>query len=281
MIATAPRLTPQREREIAEIAERIALEHFPAGVIDPEQIAVRTGITFEYARFKEDIDGLLVHENGRFYIFCNERRVSRGSPRSRFTFAHELGHFFLDSHRNAVLDGRFVARFTRPEQGADVLLEKEADIFAANLLMPTGPFKREAGEGCDLNGIRSLATAYGTSLRGTAYRVVELDLLPAPCSLFIWNLLGSSAGRRLSPATMDMELCYPYAITRPPVKSITARAFGRRPEGVQCDVIASTEWFHWREPERNTGCMLQEEVMSLGLSGWMTLVQPLPVFRPG
>src|SRR5258708_7613906 len=101
-------LSPRMRSEfaIARQAQQLALDRFGGGRVEPEAIAAREGIAFSYERFPEDFDGTLVHEDGRFFIICNARRAKRGSPRSRFTFAHELGHYFLAGHREALVSGK-------------------------------------------------------------------------------------------------------------------------------------------------------------------------------
>jgi hypothetical protein len=135
-----------REREIANLAEHEAQRTFSRGRVEPELIAEQEGISFCYASCAEQLDGALVHAGGKFIIFANERRARRGSPRNRFTFAHELGHYFHNDHRRAVIAGKFGARFPRPEFAWDPTFEKEADVFAANLLMPASSFKRSTGK---------------------------------------------------------------------------------------------------------------------------------------
>src|SRR5580658_4655104 len=113
MMTTTPAPARSREKEVACLAEELALRHFPEGRVEPEELALHIGVECCYASFAEDIDGLLVHEDGRFIIFCNERRVTRGTPRSRFTISHELAHRELPWHREAVISGQFVARGAR------------------------------------------------------------------------------------------------------------------------------------------------------------------------
>jgi hypothetical protein len=90
-----------------------------------------------------------------------------------FSVAHELGHYYLPGHIDAVLkDGDIHesrAGFTSPDR-----YELEADHFAAGLLMPGQLFRsamRRAGEG--LGAIVHLAGLCQTSLTATAIRFTE------------------------------------------------------------------------------------------------------------
>lgn len=69
---------------------------------------------------------------GRFIRFREDvyEKACNGDYRARFTFAHELGHFFL--HRNAPM-----ARASRRDgTPAYMLAEPQANQFAAAFLMP-------------------------------------------------------------------------------------------------------------------------------------------------
>jgi IrrE N-terminal-like domain len=99
-------------------------------------------------------------------------------PFQRFSVSHELGHYFLPGHIDAVLADNDVheshAGFTSSNR-----YEVEADHFAAGLLMPSElfiPALRRAGTG--LAAIESLANSCNTSLLATAIRVIECTKEP-------------------------------------------------------------------------------------------------------
>lgn len=92
--------------------------------MDVEGAARRLGIDVEDLRLSGSVAGLLVREEPkRWLIIVNSRLTEPG--RRRFTIAHELGHWAL--HRPVLrqasteLEGQW---------------EREADEFAAHLLMP-------------------------------------------------------------------------------------------------------------------------------------------------
>jgi len=91
----------------------------------------------------------------------------------RFSVSHELGHFFLPGHSDAVLADNDVheshAGFTSSNR-----YEIEADHFAAGLLMPSQlflPALRRAGVG--LTAVEFLSDACNTSLLATAIRLTQ------------------------------------------------------------------------------------------------------------
>lgn len=91
----------------------------------------------------------------------------------RFCVAHELGHYFLPGHMDAVL-GRADVHESRAGFGSGDRYELEADHFAATLLMPRTLFKaamRTAGDG--LPAIERLAERCRTSLTATGIRYTK------------------------------------------------------------------------------------------------------------
>jgi len=130
-------ISKDRKEEIAELAETVADEHCPTGRVDPVLIAKAKGITLSFGRYEDAFDGLLEHCCGRFHIYCNLDRVERaGSPRARFTLSHELGHFYIDEHRNALKAGRAPSHPSFCDYESKNPVEQEADHFASCLLMP-------------------------------------------------------------------------------------------------------------------------------------------------
>ena len=181
------RLPVDRLAEIAELAEAVANRYCAPGAVDPEQIARAKRITLSYNHYGPAFDGLLEHNSGRFHVFGNLDRVNhRGSPRARFTLAHELGHYFLDPHRNALSDGRAPSHPSQCDYGSEDLVEQEADHFAANLLMPESRFVPKArSTRPGLAGILGLAKAFKTSITATAIRYAASNI--APCAVVKWT----------------------------------------------------------------------------------------------
>jgi hypothetical protein len=95
-------------------------------------MARRQGLTLRYADFPHD-------ENVSGFIDAKSKSivVNAAEPPSRqmFTIAHELGHWLM--HRQQVMDDRQYRVLTREALDAPKpLIEKEADGFAADLLVP-------------------------------------------------------------------------------------------------------------------------------------------------
>ena len=266
------RLSSQRENEIAALAEDLAVSRFQGERVQPEEIATAEGLAFRYASFPEEFDGILLHEHGRFFVVCNERRGVRGTARSRFTFAHELGHYFLDDHRLSLASGKIPAHFSLAEFASDQPIEAEADCFAANLLMPAKSFRRKAAElNPGLALICALASTFGTSVTSTAYRAMELDVFPAPCAMFRWTGQGAPK-RSASLTTRAMFGGYRVMTDSAPPGSATAQCLADGSTGIIKQTTDCSQWFPAVPSGSPRNVILREEVMQLGRFGWLSLV---------
>jgi hypothetical protein len=79
-----------------------------------------------------EVSGMLLPDERQVWLNAREARESPG--RRRFTLAHEVGHWVCQ-----VLEGRVAPVFCRTEEvgvGEGRALEREANVFAAELLMP-------------------------------------------------------------------------------------------------------------------------------------------------
>ncbi len=124
-----------------------------------ERICSSLGIGVQYLDMASA--GYTLSFAGQSTIFLSRRTPL---PRRRFTLAHEMGHLVMD-HGPLLLDG------------AHPLQERQADIFAAELLMPSELLFREIRRLASL-GIRpdvaSLARAFVVSRESMAIRCREL-----------------------------------------------------------------------------------------------------------
>ena len=103
----------------------------------------------------------------------------------RFTVAHELGHYFLEGHIPGLFAGDSISHTSESGFISDDHYEREADYFAAGLLMPNELFARACNNaGRDLSEIEKLAALCQTSLTATAIRFagVTEDAVAVVCS---------------------------------------------------------------------------------------------------
>ncbi|XOV85281.1 MAG: ImmA/IrrE family metallo-endopeptidase [bacterium] len=156
---------------IAQLAEGVAEEQFQNEVIAPLVLIERLGITWSFGRYQSAFDGLIEYADGRFHIYLNQDRLgSLEAPRTRFTAAHELGHYFIDEHRNTLVKTR-QAHPSFIEVRSDLLVERQADHFASNFLLPEKRFRKKAisRQPC-CRTILALAETFNCSVQSTAIR---------------------------------------------------------------------------------------------------------------
>lgn len=114
----------------------------------------------------QGVSGMLLRKGDAFGILYATHIDNLGFR--RFSVAHELGHYYLPGHIDAVLSDSDVHESSAGFSSQD-RYELEADHFAANLLMPRKYFEAAmASSGEGLHAIKSLAELCQTSLTATA-----------------------------------------------------------------------------------------------------------------
>ena len=104
-------ISKNRKNEIIDLAEFISEEYCSGGMVMPELIADRAGISYNYGEYGDCFDGMLEHDSGNFHIYLNKYSIQY-PERLRFSFAHELGHYFIDDHRNSLKKGKYYISLT-------------------------------------------------------------------------------------------------------------------------------------------------------------------------
>lgn len=103
--------------------------------IDPEEIAEKMGVDVVYAKFRPPHD----EEISGYIEFDPEPRIIVNSKihpnRKTFTIAHELAHYIMHDKYARSGDYRVLPR-RNEYNGSKPDEEREADAFAANLLVP-------------------------------------------------------------------------------------------------------------------------------------------------
>jgi Zn-dependent peptidase ImmA (M78 family) len=152
--------------------------------VEPFTIAEREGITCEkLSSVSPGISGCLVTTGNRFGIFYSDSFSSEGLR--RFTLAHELGHYFLEGHWKHIFADGNARHVSDSGFYSDEHCEREADAFAAALLMPEEPFRAACTRlQPGLTTVETLAEKCGTSLTATAIRYATLseDPITVVCS---------------------------------------------------------------------------------------------------
>jgi hypothetical protein len=141
--------------------------------VDPIALAATVGIEVTAKPVStRGVSGMLIRSGDEFAIAYATHITSKGFR--HFSVAHELGHYFLEGHPDAVFDRRGIHQ-SRANFSSDDPYEVEADFFAAALLMPETLFAEAIGQAGDgLSGIERLAELCITSLTATAIRFAQL-----------------------------------------------------------------------------------------------------------
>lgn len=169
-----------RKRLLSDFADYIATEDDSYGFpLNLASIAENEGLTFNLGDYEDYFDGLLEYEDGHFHIFLNDHgKYNIDTPRIRFSFAHELGHYYIDEHRQVLESGKSLHIPSRYLLEQKDPVEKEADFFASCLLMPESVFHRKCSGKFSYNLVSELQSYFGTSLSATLIRYMQIGSYP-------------------------------------------------------------------------------------------------------
>jgi Zn-dependent peptidase ImmA (M78 family) len=266
-------LSFRRKNEIIDLAEFIAMEYVANGRVDPSHIASKKNIPVIYKRYGLHFDGMLMFTAERFFIYCNlDKAGTQDSPRARFTVAHELGHFFLDEHRNVLRSGQNLHHGSSCEYASKNIVEQEADLFASHLLMPTALFDVQIRRKKPKTGIEEvlhLKEIFRTSIMSTAIRLVNAELVP--CAIFIWNNDGSLKWYRKSDSFVRGNVGRPINSTQPLRGSATTQAF-KTSNNIFTSGTTVATFFENVAQTGYRNAILKEEAIRLGEYGVLTLL---------
>ncbi len=146
--------------------------------IDPRKIAMDKGILVVAKPIEEKgVSGMLVRSGNNFAIAYATHHQNEGFE--NYSIGHELGHFYLRGHVDAIIEGDDGVHVSRAGFNSGDRYEAEADRFSAGLLMPRHlflPAMRNAGKG--LAAIEALGNLCKTSLHATAIRYAQCSREP-------------------------------------------------------------------------------------------------------
>ena len=168
-------------KEILEVNDMLQAPVDPLAFVKLEapRLRVRSG------NFGSQCDGQLEYhrDSDTFLLFYNNKydcglADGQHHPRTRFSIAHELGHFYIEHHRFALMKG-VQPHSSKNEFSSEVIIEREADSFAAGLLMPTPIFRPMVNQGeLSIDRIREISVHFRTSWVSTAIRSVQHSDFP-------------------------------------------------------------------------------------------------------
>jgi Zn-dependent peptidase ImmA (M78 family) len=170
--------------KVRQMAEEVLKQTGTARVPVPvEQIVKKLGIELVHESLGPEVSGLIVLSPAGVKICVNQ---DDPEPRRRFTIAHELGHHVLKHQFEAgshvhVDRGNVILYREKKTAGFDGK-EREANKFAAELLMPTELVKEHArmqrpkGPLMDLD-VELLAAMFQVSQQAMTIQLIGLNLL--------------------------------------------------------------------------------------------------------
>ncbi|MBI3771801.1 MAG: ImmA/IrrE family metallo-endopeptidase [Gammaproteobacteria bacterium] len=172
-------MDPFATREAERLLKEWGVTSLP---VNPVAIAVQHDIVCQAMPSQNGgVSGMLIKNKRAFGILYATHIENEGFQ--RFSVAHELGHYFLPGHPEAVFAGGVIHE-SRAGFVSDDTYESEADHFASGLLMPNflfDPVLDRAGEGMEV--VKTLKQLCGTSLVATAIRYAQRT--PAPAAIVV------------------------------------------------------------------------------------------------
>jgi Zn-dependent peptidase ImmA (M78 family) len=178
-----------RKKLIKERVEEIlAANEITSAPIPIEQLIRSYGISIREDKVDDSLSGFLFRDpqNTRVIIGTNK---THHPNRQRFTLAHELGHYLLHEGERVRLDESRVAykinrRDAVSATGEDDI-EKEANMFAAELLMPEKFIEQDLHHidldlldpDADYETLATWAQKYKVSIQALTFRLANLGYI--------------------------------------------------------------------------------------------------------
>jgi Zn-dependent peptidase ImmA (M78 family) len=191
-------LTAKRKEEIEETAQMVLSEYFPVDeLIRPEIIARGEDIKYHLNNYNHDYKGLIEYKDSVFRIFIDTSLGKNlDAPVLRYSFAHELGHYFIDEHRIELMNKGILPQVNGDPMLSENIFEKEAEFFASCLLMPRDRFIRDVSEHPFSTWlVHKLCKKYMVSQTAALKRYIALG--PEPIAV-IYNYLNGKHDRKIS-----------------------------------------------------------------------------------
>ena len=155
------------------------------GPVPVEKVAESLGVDVRWEPADPDLSGFLLRDpkDRRAIIGVNSKHHKN---RQRFTIGHELGHFLLHQGEKVHIDSlnrAFEVKLRDEESGTGTdSEEREANLFAAELLMPESFLKEDLAKLDTLDLFRQdvlkpLARKYGVSTEALTFRLAYLNYI--------------------------------------------------------------------------------------------------------
>jgi Zn-dependent peptidase ImmA (M78 family) len=209
-----------REKKINKLANYISSDFIEANKLDIEKILSCESIHVYYDQYEDCFDGLLTFDLTDFHIHLNvDKGNFKGSKRSRFSIAHELGHYFIPEHNQSIINGTFPCHPSSFKPNQNNIIEREADYFAACLLMPSKLFKTSCyRKKFSLNLVDELSDVFNVSKTSALLRFADIDAGTYPLMIFFFRN-GVLSGYKKSSDFPLKDVPFKTKIGKPPPKT--------------------------------------------------------------
>jgi Zn-dependent peptidase ImmA (M78 family) len=172
-----------RRKYIRSLAEKLLVNNGVRSAPVPlEKIAASLRVKVQKTAAEDDLSGFLYRDRKKKTAIIGVN-ASQHENRQNFTVAHELGHFLLHDFDDVHVDRQFKVwlRSDTSSQGTN-FEEREANLFAAELLMPARFLERDVEEvgAFDVvteDAIKTLADKYSVSPQAMTFRLAYLGVL--------------------------------------------------------------------------------------------------------
>lgn len=182
-----------RRKQISTLVTNLLITNkITKASVPVDKIARNLGATIVYEPSEDDLSGFLLREKGSNKIIIGVN-ATHPKTRQRFTISHEIGHLLLHAEESFHID-RSSEGFERRRPVRDKFernkdsstgsnkIEREANLFAADLLMPTAFIEKDMEKLGRIDVLHDprldkMADAYGVSLQALTYRLNNLGYI--------------------------------------------------------------------------------------------------------
>jgi Zn-dependent peptidase ImmA (M78 family) len=151
--------------------EQINITKKNNGLIDVHKIAESLSIKIVPHQFSDGISGVFYKKGKELFLGVHSEDFP---TRQRFTIAHEIGHYTLHADDLLHFDKNVEQMFFRTEFLSSIE-EREANIFAAEILMPELLVEKCMQRNID--SVEEMAEYFKVSTLAMNYRLINLGIL--------------------------------------------------------------------------------------------------------
>jgi Zn-dependent peptidase ImmA (M78 family) len=172
------------QEQVARYAQKILEEH---GIEEPpipvEELARLVGAEVQRRPNGPDISGLLYRDDSNPDVVVIGVNLDEAPVRQRFTIAHELGHLLMHPGRQLWVDRSVRVNLREVGEHGRGGEEREANWFAADLLMPEHMVRTTAARLAQRRQVTedslvlALADTFQVSRQAMGYRLLNLGLV--------------------------------------------------------------------------------------------------------